>query len=209
MVKDHPWKQHQSGMALLMVVLVLAALAAIGTPFLASMRLQESGAAKTLADHKARLAARSARDHAVSHLFDTYHSRERDFWTPGENAGDLVDDIEDLQVSFPDSLTTEPLDQTESALIVMRGDGDRILDARVTDEQGKVNINTIMTQPVWDGVNGGLVGSGGHEAAGWGALVNSRRNNQAGSVFGAIQGPTYFPTPFRSSTAGKIGRAHV
>ena len=102
MVEELRLNKQQSGMALLMVVLVLAALAAIGTPFLASMRLQESGAAKTLADHKARLAARSARDHAVSHLFDTYHSRERDFWTPGENAGDLVDDLEDLQVVFPE-----------------------------------------------------------------------------------------------------------
>lgn len=144
MVEELRLNKQQSGMALLMVVLVLAALAAIGTPFLASMRLQESGAAKTLADHKARLAARSARDHAVSHLFDTYHSRERDFWTPGENAGDLVDDLEDLQVVFPESMTTEPLDQSESTTLTMRGEGDRILDARVTDEQGKVNINTAM-----------------------------------------------------------------
>ena len=129
MVEELRLNKQQSGMALLMVVLVLAALAAIGTPFLASMRLQESGAAKTLADHKARLAARSARDHAVSHLFDTYHSRERDFWTPGENAGDLVDDLEDLQVVFPESMTTEPLDQSESTTLTMRGEGDRILDA--------------------------------------------------------------------------------
>ncbi len=134
----------QSGMALLMVVLVLAALAAIGTPFLASMRLQESGSAKTLADHKARLAARSARDHAVSHLFDTHHSRERDYWNPGQNAGDLVDTLDDLNVVFPSSLETESLDSSEAIDLVMRGTGDRILDARVTDEQGKVNINTAM-----------------------------------------------------------------
>ncbi|OUU26126.1 MAG: hypothetical protein CBC13_00865 [Planctomycetia bacterium TMED53] len=144
MVKSSFQRTSQSGMALLMVVLVLAALAAIGTPFLASMRLQESGAAKSLADHKARLAARSARDHAVSHLFDTHHSRERDYWNPGENAGDLVDDLEDLQVDFPESLETEPVDSTEAVALAMRGTGDRILDARVFDEQGKVNINTAM-----------------------------------------------------------------
>ncbi|MDG1455450.1 MAG: hypothetical protein P8R38_04530, partial [Planctomycetota bacterium] len=73
MVKDRYQNKPESGMALLMVVLVLAALTAIGTPFLVSMRLQEAGSAKSLATHKARLAAKSARDHAVSHLFDTHH----------------------------------------------------------------------------------------------------------------------------------------
>ncbi|NCF56845.1 MAG: hypothetical protein GWP41_11390, partial [Planctomycetia bacterium] len=144
MVKECYQTKPESGMALLMVVLVLAALTAIGTPFLVSMRLQEAGSAKSLATHKARLAARSARDHAVSHLFDTHHSRERDFWEPGANAGDLVDDLDELQVSFPDQAETESLDNTKSSALTMRGAGDRILDARVIDEQGKVNINTAM-----------------------------------------------------------------
>ena len=144
MVKDRYQNKPESGMALLMVVLVLAALTAIGTPFLVSMRLQEAGSAKSLATHKARLAAKSARDHAVSHLFDTHHSRERDFWSPGANAGDLVDDLDELQVSFPEQAETESLDNTSSSALTMRGSGDRILDARVIDEQGKVNINTAM-----------------------------------------------------------------
>lgn len=71
-------------------------------------------------------------------------------------------------------------------------------------EPGKVNLNTVFTQQVWDGVNGGNVGNGGHDSASWVQFRNGRRNNQAGLILGAINGPTFFPKPYRSATAGNL-----
>ena len=134
----------ERGMALLMVILVLAALAAIGTPFVISMRLQEQGAARSVADQKARLGARSARDHAVSTLFDTHHSRERDNWQPGSTAPDLVDDLAEIAIEFPASFSPTPLGPVGPSTYTVRGTGELILDAHVEDEQGKINLNTAM-----------------------------------------------------------------
>ncbi len=131
-------------MALLMVILVLSALAAIGTPFVISMKLQEKGAARSLAQQRASLAAQSARSHALSKLFDTHHSRERDRWRPGTEAPDLIDGLDELKVDFPATITSVPVVGTAPEVFQMRGDSAVILDARVTDEQGKININSAM-----------------------------------------------------------------
>lgn len=73
-------------------------------------------------------------------------------------------------------------------------------------EPGKINLNTTYTSHIWDGLNGGYVGEGGHayQAAGWPQFVDSRRGNQSGEILGAINAPTFFPTPFRSSNAGNL-----
>ena len=65
-----------AGIALILVVLVLSALVIIGTPFVISMKLQEQGSVHTVAKEKARIAALSARNHAVASLFQTHPSRE-------------------------------------------------------------------------------------------------------------------------------------
>ena len=142
MVSGSPTQQR--GMALLMVILVLAALAAIGTPFVISMRLQEMGAAHSVSQQKARLGARSARSHALSHLFDTHHSRERDNWSPGSAAPDLIDGLDELDVVFPENFNATAVAGSGPDVFRVRGDSRLVLDARVTDEQGKVNINTSM-----------------------------------------------------------------
>ena len=69
----------EHGMALILVVLVLTALVAIGTPFVISMKLQERGSIHTEARQRAHLAATSARNHAVAHLFNQHASRAREF----------------------------------------------------------------------------------------------------------------------------------
>ncbi len=141
---SHPATNPERGMALLMVILVLAALAAIGTPFVISMRLQEKGAARSVAQHRARLGALSARDHAVSSLFDTHHSRERENWQPGSTAPDLVDDIDEISINFPRSFSSDALGGEGPSTLQVRGSGELILDAHVEDEQGKINLNTAM-----------------------------------------------------------------
>ncbi|MDE0959325.1 MAG: hypothetical protein OSB09_00930 [Planctomycetota bacterium] len=139
-----PERNLERGMALLMVILVLSALAAIGTPFVISMKLQERGAARAIAQQHAQLAAQSARGHALSRLFDTHHSRERDRWRPGVEAPDLVDGLDELKVDFPGVITTVPVVGTPPEDFQIRGNSQVILDARVTDEQGKININSAM-----------------------------------------------------------------
>ncbi|MGE4632551.1 MAG: hypothetical protein AAEJ47_05895, partial [Planctomycetota bacterium] len=141
---NNGYPDRQRGMALLMVILVLAALAAIGTPFVISMRLQEQGAARSIAEQRARLGARSARDHAVSTLFDTHHSRERETWQPGSTAPDLVDDLDELAIHFPSSFSSNALGGEGPRTLTVRGNGNLILDSRVEDEQGKINLNTAM-----------------------------------------------------------------
>ncbi|MDG2467788.1 MAG: hypothetical protein P8M80_00785 [Pirellulaceae bacterium] len=71
-------------------------------------------------------------------------------------------------------------------------------------EPGKVNINTISTRKVWTGINGGDSGRGGHETASFADLANSRRDGAGTQVLGAINGPTFFPRPFRGSHAGNL-----
>lgn len=137
-------RKPEQGMALLMVILVLAALAAIGTPFVISMKLQENGAARSVAQQRAHLGARSARSHAISQLFDTHHSRERDLWSPGMEAQDLIDSADELEIEFPPGFVATPVVGDGPRPMQARGVSDLIIDSQVTDEQGKVNLNSAM-----------------------------------------------------------------
>lgn len=149
----------ERGMALILVILVLSALLMIGTPFVLSMILQEQGASQSVAKERARLAAHSARNHAVAHLFSTHPSRERGQLMESD-LGDLltqqvpaekVDELAELSVSFPSELLIEPISQDEEAAGIeaealstytMRSGQGQILSASIEDEQGKVNLNT-------------------------------------------------------------------
>ena len=70
-----------------MVMLVLAALVVIGTPFVLSMRIHEEGSVKTLADRQADLAQTSARNHAIATLMATHESREDGVFEPENRLG--------------------------------------------------------------------------------------------------------------------------
>ena len=64
--------QRRSGVALIMVLLVLSALAIVGTPFVISMALQEKSSVRFEGAVKARVAAEAARNHAMSILQRTH-----------------------------------------------------------------------------------------------------------------------------------------
>ncbi|MFQ5655519.1 MAG: hypothetical protein ACE5GW_12415, partial [Planctomycetota bacterium] len=164
-----PKPESSRGLALILVVLVLSALALIGTPFVISMKLQERGSVHTVAQERADLAALSARNHAVAHLFSTHPSREEGSaviplsqvrtdieergGTGGENGPEEIvspkaafDGLDELEIRFASRLALEPKDEPgeEPPSYPMRGWRDQILDVRVEDEQGKVNLNSAL-----------------------------------------------------------------
>lgn len=149
------------GMALLMVVLVLAALLMIGTPFILSMKLQEQGSIQTVAAQQARLAATTARNLAVSQLFESHPSRESEealeLEVGSPEGGDTtriqvaprdVDSLDELTVTLPDTLRLRPLGGARDGVppepreLSLRNAEGAILAVSVEDEQGKVNLNT-------------------------------------------------------------------
>jgi len=130
-------------MALILVVLVLTALVAIGTPFVISMKLQDRGSVQTVAREEAHLAALSARNHAVAHLFATHASRESDAVDDEGVPAHKVDDTAELQAEFAEAFALDG--DADGAAYAMRGGAsERTLDAEVEDEQGKINLNTAM-----------------------------------------------------------------
>ena len=156
-----PERGREEGLALILVILVLTALLAIGTPFVLSMKLQERGAVHTVAQREAELAARSARNHALAHLFSTHDSREREQVDDSGTGGHKYDTSEELQPTFAAELALSPegleallspgdreavdAGGADSVGYSMRGEGaERTLDAAVEDEQGKINLNTAM-----------------------------------------------------------------
>lgn len=135
----------ERGIALILVVLVLTALVAIGTPFAISMKLHERGSFQYTAREEANLAVTSARNHAVAQLFSTHPSREREASERNSVPGDKFDGLDELEVEFDTEFTTVPVQGSDSPqLYTMHGSGNQTLDARVEDEQGKININTAM-----------------------------------------------------------------
>ena len=105
----------RSGMALILVILVLSALVLVGTPFMLSMKLQERGSVVTLAQRRADLASISARNRAVAHLMNTHPSREREEAESqredeGGTPGYVWDSIEDFEVPIPGTLAIIPFD---------------------------------------------------------------------------------------------------
>ncbi len=111
------------GFALLTVILVLAALVALATPFLLSMRNEYRGSAARAESTRARIAAVGVREHARRLLEESHPSRD---------TSPLFDDSEEFKtdLNFP----KEFFDAADS-----RGE---IWSAQATDEQGKLNINS-------------------------------------------------------------------
>ncbi|MCI0651139.1 MAG: LamG domain-containing protein [Planctomycetes bacterium] len=155
------------GIALILVVLVLAALVVIGTPFVLSMRLQEQGAIKSLAVRQAEYAALSARNFTVANLIQTHPARESGMVTAATSAGgkkakeskkdgaavveppaapnSKIDDLAELEVDLSRielSIDKDEWPEGFAKELETRAWNGQILDARVEDEQSKVNINS-------------------------------------------------------------------
>ena len=144
------------GIALVMVILVLAALVLVGTPFVISMKQQESASVYNLAQRRAEIATHSVRNHAVASLMGTHPARDKklisaDLGTKGkasdtdsdeyEVPGHKVDTADELVVSL-DRVGLLPLDQVDNDVepeefLESRAPDGQILDVRIEDEQGK------------------------------------------------------------------------
>src|SRR5690606_7751562 len=85
------WDPGRRGAALILVVVVIAALLAIGAPFVLSMRLHEKSSAGFEAQVRAEHLAESGRNLAAAHLLHSHPDEER---RVRELAGDLASDPE-------------------------------------------------------------------------------------------------------------------
>ncbi|MCI0587201.1 MAG: hypothetical protein L0323_10215 [Planctomycetes bacterium] len=115
-------KKARRGFALVVVLLVLAALIAVATPFLLSMRSGDRVAVHRTAQARARLAARGGVEHARRFLHDTYPSRDASPLSDGE-----------AELSVP------PISK---AVLDARDPRGTILSVRAEDEQGKIHLNS-------------------------------------------------------------------
>lgn len=112
----------RDGFALVVVLLVLAALIALATPFLLSMRNESRATGGRVDQARARAAALGAREHARRALAETYSAKDT---TP------LFDDEDELQ--------PPPIPKDFFPASDPHGE---IWSAQVEDEQGKVNCNS-------------------------------------------------------------------
>jgi hypothetical protein len=126
----------ERGVALVMVVLILAGLMLIAAPFLLSMRMDEQTAQAYPRKTKARYAAEGALNHAVAALWETHEDSERlaldnrasGFATPDYDGRDEID------VNFDEVRRRADYNLADSAGVIW--------EARADDENGKVNINS-------------------------------------------------------------------
>ena len=138
------YRREQSGVALILVLCVLAALVMIGTPFVVSMRLQEKGSQVEVANYKAALLSRSVRNHAIAELYHTCPSRE-----PDERlSSDLPEEHRPWarRIDSHEEIVTTPFRDLEFQSF---GDHDRppslapsLQGLKVEVEQGKVDVNS-------------------------------------------------------------------
>ena len=118
MSKRRTTKPVRKAFALLLVVLTIAALAILATPFMVSMRLQEKSSQNAVAQARARYAVTAAFNHALAQLIAATH------------------EYGEFGVSF-DGLPEE---------FEWRGhQRSLLLAAEVQDEQGKINVNVDIT----------------------------------------------------------------
>lgn len=140
------------GVAIIMVVLMLAALLAVAGPFALSMYLQERAARHFRDSRRARLIAEGAVAHAIATLLRTSDEAERSGVFPYPWNTPEYDTEEELDVDFSFKGRTARLLSDSS---VKFGDPrGTIWSARVEDEQGRINI--VSAPPV---LLGNLIGS--------------------------------------------------
>jgi type II secretory pathway component PulK len=108
-------RSRRRGMALMIVILTLAALAILATPFVVSMQLQERSSRNAVGQARARYAVTAAYNHALAQLLAATNEY-----------GELAVTFEGLG---------EGLEWRQNGRSV-------VLDARIDDEQGKLNLNT-------------------------------------------------------------------
>lgn len=126
------------GAALILVVVVIAALLAIGAPFILSMRLHEKSSAGFEAQVRAEHLAESGRNLAAAHLLRSHPDEER---RAREQAGDLASDPEGVDAWA--EVSDVPLGPLPGRFGLRTDDPtSTLLHVEVRDERGKLDLNT-------------------------------------------------------------------
>lgn len=134
------------GVALLLVIVILAALITIAVPFMASMRLAEKSSKSFLDRRRAQWIARGALNHAVAQLYGTHDDNERynllNSSGPSNPAGPAVfasPDFDDELELYVDQPQVSMPDGTGVSFMEPKGE---MWSVQAADEQGKVNVNS-------------------------------------------------------------------
>lgn len=129
----------KKGMAVIMVVLVITGLLVVAAPFFVSMNLEHKASRNYAWKARARHVAEGALRHAVSTLYATHEDTER--LTVADPAGigpQDYDDESELAVRFDNINVYGNVNFIDSR--------NAIWEARVEDENGKINVNTAPPQ---------------------------------------------------------------
>ena len=124
----------QRGAALLIVIVVLAALMIIATPFAISMRLQERGSRNQAAQARAEIAAESVGNWAKAYIFQT--CRARDPHPEYDTIDEFTPDLSAIDGEML-GLATKNLQDPYGTIV----------DVEVQDEQAKINANSATPIP--------------------------------------------------------------
>ena len=151
--------RYRCGFALVLVVVVLAALVAVGLPLVAAMGYQKRLSEAAYQRQRARLAAEAALNHAVASLWRTHTAleREKEIESLEADDGSAVPPEGGAQSSepVPDAFSTPDYDQPsefavsppsveeeEGETLSMLDSHGEIAYSRVEDENGRVNLNS-------------------------------------------------------------------
>lgn len=117
-----------SGMALIIVLIILFSLVVVAAPFVASMIFQERTSYQLLSQQEATIGAQSALNYGIFYSLNTHDAYERQLRTYGP-ASYLYDTWAELQVKMPQNLqVTNPKGMLWGFV--------------VEDEQGKISLST-------------------------------------------------------------------
>jgi len=142
------------GIALLMTILVISALAAIATPFVLSMRIEHEQAKSYVDLKRARDAARAAIQDCINVMYSTYPARE---YLNNQNPADPPEDPDENSAGYclPPLVceNTPDYDGLEEILpraeyltdvihFVTKRRPNVMISTKIVDENSKININT-------------------------------------------------------------------
>ena len=190
--------RNESGMALIVVVAIVAILSAIGITFMYEMRMEEKAAFNYVNSLKASYIAKSGIEHAIALLksdggdtgYDAYSERWGYDTTPVPN----ISVFGGSEVNLDDTTVTNNLtDGNESKWLYVTDDnGDTVgrYAVLIIDESSKININTVgySDSDLWDN-------SSSDPRQGWGPFEISLKDffqagyDQLGWRFGSTPSP--------------------